>query len=69
MGIAIADPKAADRALQNLPVDLREDICAVLDTYGDLSHNALLDAVYKKYPAFAKRSRLRNTRRRRRVGE
>jgi len=59
MDIAIADQKAADRALQDLPADLREDIGAVLDTYGDLAHNALLDAVYEKYPAFAKKSRLR----------
>lgn len=59
MDITIADPKAVDRVLQDLPGELREDISAVLDAYGRLDHLALLDAVYQKYPAFAKKSKLR----------
>lgn len=61
MDITIADTKAVDRRLQDLPIDLREDIGAILDAYGDLAHNALLKAVYEKYPAFAKKSKLRGT--------
>lgn len=38
---------------------------ALIETYGHLSHNALLKAVYKKYPAYARKSRLRKGARRR----
>ncbi len=70
MDITIADARAVDRTLQDLPVDLREDIGVILDAYGDLAHNALLKAVYEKYPAFAKKSKLRGTtnKRKRRQG-
>jgi type I restriction enzyme S subunit len=69
MDITIADTKAVDRTLQDLPVDLREDIGAILDAYGHLAHNALLKAVYEKYPAFAKKSnKLRGTRNKRKRG-
>ena len=54
----MADPAQADAALADLPDDLKEDIASILDAYGDLGHNALLKAVYKKYPAYAKKSRV-----------
>jgi len=41
---------------------LRTDSTTVLDTYGDLDHNALLKTVYEKYPAYAKKSRVRKAR-------
>jgi type I restriction enzyme S subunit len=68
MDITVADTKAVDRTLQDLPVELREDIEAILDAYGDLAHNALLKAVYEKYPTFAKKSKLRGTTNKRRRG-
>jgi len=34
-------------------------IGAVLDAYGDLDHNTILETVYEKYPAYARKSRLR----------
>jgi len=60
--ITLADTAKVDAALADLPEDMREDVSAVLDTYGDLDHNALLDAVYEKYPSYAKKSRLRKKR-------
>ncbi|MBW2346089.1 MAG: hypothetical protein JRF53_19265, partial [Deltaproteobacteria bacterium] len=40
---------------------LRSDATAILDAYGDLDHKHLLETVYEKYPAYAKKSRLRKT--------
>jgi len=40
---------------------LRTDSATILDAYGDLDHNTLLKTVYEKYPAYAKKSRLRKT--------
>ena len=57
--IALVDPGKVDGALADLPEDLREDAATVIETYGDLDHNALLKTVYDKYPAFAKKSRLK----------
>lgn len=37
---------------------LRADAVTILDSYGNLDHNALLKMVYEKYPAYAKKSRL-----------
>lgn len=57
--IALSDPDRAEEMLAELPDDLKEDIGAVLDAYGDLDHNTLLKTVYEKYPAYAKKSRVR----------
>ncbi|MCB0188164.1 MAG: hypothetical protein KDE31_28040, partial [Caldilineaceae bacterium] len=46
---AVAELSAAERA----------DLEAVISQYGDLTHNELLDVVYEKYPAYAKKSRWR----------
>ncbi len=62
--IALSDPDRAEAILTELPDDLKEDIGAVLDAYGDLDHNALLKTVYEKYPAYAKKSRVRRRKRR-----
>lgn len=37
---------------------LRADAETILDTYGDLDHNRMLETVYAKYPAYAKKSRV-----------
>lgn len=60
--IALADPERAEQALAELPDDLKEDAAAIIDRYGNLDHNALLRTVYEKYPAYAKKSRLRGGR-------
>jgi len=61
--IALSDPDRAEEILAELPDDLKEDISAVLDAYGDLDHNTLLKTVYEKYPAYARKSRARSRRR------
>lgn len=66
--IALADPAKADASLADLPDDLKADVSSILDAYGDLDHNALLRAVYDKYPAYAKASRVRQRARARKRG-
>ncbi len=56
--ITLSDPSQSEAALAELPDDLKEDVVAVIDAYGDLDHNALLKTVYEKYPAYAKKSRV-----------
>jgi len=41
---------------------LRADTATILDTYGDLDHSALLETIYKKYPAYAKNSSVHKAR-------
>ncbi len=57
--ITLTDLAKAEEALAALPVDLKEDAATIIETYGDLDHNALLKAVYEKYPAYARKSRLK----------
>lgn len=61
--ITLSDPDRAKETLSELPDDLKEDIATVLDAYGDLDHNTLLKRVYEKYPAYAKKSRVRRGKR------
>jgi type I restriction enzyme, S subunit len=56
--ITLVDMAKADALLAALPQDITADIAACVDTYGALDHKNLLKAVYKKYPAYAKRSKL-----------
>lgn len=56
--ISLTDPTKAEAALADLPDDLKEDVAAIIEAYGDLDHRALLKTVYEKYPAYAKKSRL-----------
>lgn len=60
--ITITDTAKAAKTLDYLPEELKEDIQTIIDSYGDLNHNALLQAVYEKYPSYAQRSRLRKVR-------
>jgi type I restriction enzyme S subunit len=57
--IALADLKRAERALAELPDDLKEDVATIIKNYGNLDHNSLLKRVYEKYPAYARKSRLK----------
>lgn len=60
--ITLVDSSKAEEVLASLPEDLKQDVAAIVKRYGDLDHNALLKAVYEKYPAYARRSRLRRKR-------
>ena len=60
--ITLTDPARAEALFADLPEDLKEDAATVISTYGDLDHNSLLEVVYEKYPAYAKKSRLRRRR-------
>lgn len=57
--ITLVDSSKAEEVLASLPEDLKQDAAAIVETYGDLDHNALLKTVYEKYPAYARKSRLR----------
>jgi type I restriction enzyme S subunit len=59
--IALVDPERAEQALAELPDDLKEDVAAIIENYGNLDHNSLLKRVYEKYPAYARKSRLKRT--------
>jgi len=58
MRISISKLAKIEELLAELPEDYREDVAAVIDQYGDLEHNSLLEVVYERYPAYAKKSRL-----------
>ncbi|WP_243092781.1 restriction endonuclease subunit S [Thermus hydrothermalis] len=57
--ITLTDPARIDEELAELPDDLKQDVATIVKTYGDLDHNNLLKIVYEKYPAYARKSRLR----------
>ena len=59
--INLTAPDKVEQALQELPEDLRQDIAAIVETYGNLDHEGLLKVVYERYPAYAKKSRRRRT--------
>jgi len=48
--------------LATMPEDVQADVVSIIETYGSLDHRNLLKAVYKKYPAYAKNSKIRKTR-------
>jgi type I restriction enzyme, S subunit len=58
--ISLASSKHAltEEAIAQLPEDLRADIAAIVEHYGDLHHNELLTTVYQRFPAYAAKSRL-----------
>ncbi|MBI1878387.1 MAG: restriction endonuclease subunit S [Chloroflexi bacterium] len=57
--IQLSPARAAEveSALAELSAAERTDLSAIIEQYGDLSHNELLDAVYEQYPAYARKSR------------
>jgi type I restriction enzyme S subunit len=52
--------KAAD-ILATMPPDLAMDVRATIETYGGMSHKALLKEVYRKYPAYTRKSKISKT--------
>jgi type I restriction enzyme S subunit len=60
--ITLADAAKIEERLAVLPDDIKEAVAVIIETYGDLDHNSLLEVVYEKYPAYAKKSRLRRKR-------
>lgn len=62
--ITLANSARIEEELSALPDDLKQDVATIIDTYGDLDHNALLNAVYEKYPTYASKSRLKRKGRR-----
>jgi len=50
---------AMDNALSGLSAEELADLRDVIERYGELSHNGLLNRVYAEYPAYAKKSKLR----------
>jgi type I restriction enzyme S subunit len=57
--IGLDDVDNAERHLVNFPDDLKKDIVAIINAYGNLDHNTLLKTVYEKYPTYAKKSKVR----------
>lgn len=50
---------AIDNVLSELSAEERADLRDVIERYGELSHNGLLNRVYAEYPAYATKSKLR----------
>lgn len=59
--ITLVDADKAEAVLAALPEDLKEDVVTIVETYGNLDHNALLQTVYEKYTAYAKKSQLKHS--------
>jgi type I restriction enzyme S subunit len=55
--ITLVDSGKAERAIADLPEDLKQDAAVVIEQYGSLAHEELLRIVYEKYPAYARKSR------------
>lgn len=58
--ISLAALDKAEQALHELPEDLQQDVSAVIEAYGSLDHETLLNVVYERYPGYAKKSRRRS---------
>jgi type I restriction enzyme, S subunit len=56
--ITLVDTDKADEMLANIPEDVKVDLASIVETYGSLNHRDLLKVVSKKYPAYAKKSRI-----------
>ena len=59
--ITLVDTDKADGMLANMPEDIHADVVSIVETYGSLDHRNLLKAVCKKYPAYAKNSKIRKS--------
>jgi type I restriction enzyme S subunit len=57
--ISLFNSEVVEAELAELPADLQADIEAIIDSYGDLDLTSLLATVYEKYPAYAKKSKLK----------
>lgn len=57
--ISLLNSKEIEAELAELPDELQADIEAIINSYGDLDLTSLLATVYEKYPAYAKKSKLK----------
>ena len=57
--ITLVDMKKADQMLASVSEDVRADVASIVETYGALDHKNLLKVVYKKYPAYAGKSKIK----------
>ena len=55
--IPVLCPERAREAFESLPARIRAAVSDTLDEYGMLSQESLVDAVYRRHPWFASRSR------------
>lgn len=60
--ITLVDMAKADEMLADVPDEFKADVASIIDTYGTLDHGNLLRAVYKKYPAYARNSKIKEAR-------
>jgi hypothetical protein len=60
--ITLVDMAKADKMLNDVPEEAKADVAAIIDTYGTLDHRNLLKAVNTKYPAYTKKSKIRQAR-------
>jgi len=56
ISIPYGKDKQVDAAIKELDEQILNDIDLIINKYGHMDHDALLDVVYKKYPRFARRS-------------
>jgi type I restriction enzyme S subunit len=61
--ITITSSGELEAIFSDLPEDIQEDVAAIVEAYGGLSHSDLLQEVYEKYPAYAQKSRLKRPKR------
>jgi hypothetical protein len=59
--LAMNHPGRAEKALTELPRNLKEEVGVIIDNYDRIYHRGLLKAVHQKYLALARKSRLRRT--------
>jgi type I restriction enzyme S subunit len=57
--ITLVNKEKADEMLVNMPEDVKADVAFIVETYGALDHRNLLKTVYKKYPAYAGKSKIK----------
>jgi type I restriction enzyme S subunit len=57
--ITLVDTDKADEMLADMPEDVKADVASIVETYGSLDHRNLLKTVYKKYPAYARKSKIK----------
>lgn len=59
ISIPYGKDKEVDTAIKELDEQILGDIDSIINKYGHLDHDALLDVVYERYPKFARRSQRR----------
>ena len=57
--INLTDSEKVETTLADLPGNLREDVTIILEQYGELDYKTLLKTIYKKYPVYASKSKIK----------